>query len=234
MQGMQAMNFSNTIRKIFVVVASTLLLASAAQAGPTYGLSVRMAGWANDTAAYAYAFPSFRFTNLSDSGISITSLSMDDGSGVDLWDFVTFETASAGVGFTLTQGDYVNDSGWNSTIAYAFSGFAPVKFMEFYLDPDTLHCCTGNVVDARSYVFAGGKVNATFSNGETLELIWNNPVAQSFDPLRRPDALATDDRNIYYEMSHTVTLNDAPEPQALLLFGAALAALGLVRRRNRH
>lgn len=226
----------STIRKMFVVVASTLLLASAAQAGPTYGLSVRMAGWPDSTADYAYAFPSFRFTNLSDSGISITSLSMDDGSGTPggLWDFVSYETASSGVGFTLTQGDYNNDTGWGSTIAYNFTGFNSGKFMEFYLDPDTLHCCTGNVVDARPYVFAGGTVNASFSNGETMTLVWNNPVAQSFDPLRRSDALATDDRNTYYEMSRTVTSNAVPEPQALLLFGAALAALGLVRRRNRR
>jgi hypothetical protein len=66
------------------------------------------------------------------------------------------------------------------------------------------HYGTGNIVDARPYVFNGGTVTANFSNGQTLTLTWNNPVAQSFSPLRLENVAAVDQRNIYYEMSQTV------------------------------
>ncbi len=204
-------------------------------AAPTYGFSVRMSGWPASTPSYAFAYPAFTFTNLSSPGITLTSLSMNDGSSTagGLWDFVSYEAASAGVGYTLTQGDYNNDSGWSSTIAYNLTGLGAGQFMSFYLDPDTLHGGTGNVVDARPYVFAGGTAQASFSNGESILLTWNNPVFHSFDPLRLPDESSSDNRNIYYEMSRVITptdpQQDLPIPGTLYLLGLGLLGLAGVR-----
>jgi hypothetical protein len=197
-----------------------------------YGLSVRMFGWSASTEVYAFAYPGFNFTNLSSQGIEITSLSMNSGSGGSLWDFVSYETASAGVGYTLTQGDRINDSGWSSNVAYSFTGMGAGQFMQFYLDPDTYHAGSGNIVDARQYVFAGGTVTANFSNGQSLTLTWNNPVAQSFSPLPRNDLPATDLRNVYYEMSQTVAI-PVPEPETYALMLAGLGLVGFMARRRK-
>lgn len=196
-----------------------------------HGLSVRMFGWSRSTEGYAFAYPGFTVTNLSSPGIDITSLSMDDGSADGLWDFVGNETASPGVGFTLTQGDRVNDSGWSSNVGYSLTGMDAGRFMQFHVDPDTYHAGTGNVVDARPYVFGGGKVTAHFSNGQSLTLTWNNPAAHSFSPLPRADLAATDLRNVYYEMSATVAA-PVPEPETYTLMLAGLAALGFLARRR--
>ncbi|MES2153237.1 MAG: hypothetical protein V4508_25945 [Pseudomonadota bacterium] len=201
-------------------LALTIATASIAQAAPSYGFSVRMSGFPDNTAAYAFSLPEFTFTNLSSAGIGISKISMNDGSSTPggLWDWVLDESASAGVGYTLTQGDRVNDSGWGTTIAYDMSGFDSGTFFSFSIDPDTLHCCGGNVPDARAYVFSGGTATALFTNGAAITLTWNQPVAQSFSPLQRPDLLATDTRNIFYEMSGMV--GDAaavPEPATAML-----------------
>lgn len=194
-----------------------------------------MSGYALSTESYAFAFPEFSFTNLSSSGIGITSISMNDGSSTPggLWDYVTDESGSTGLGFTLTQGDRANDSSWHTTIAYDYSGFDAGKSFSFSVDPDTYHFGTGNVVDARPYVFAGGTIKATFSNGSQLTLTWNNPIAHTFDPLRigiNPG----DDRNIYYEIGDTVkSVAAVPEPQTYALMLAGLAAVGAVVRRNK-
>jgi hypothetical protein len=217
-----------TLLSLLLAAGSSVGSASAAQ---DYGLSVRMFGWSESTEDYAFAYPGFNFTNLSSPGIEITSLSMNDGSGGGLWDFVSLETASTGVGYTLTQGDRVNDSGWSANVGYSFSGFGAGKFMQFYLDPDTYHYGSGNVVDARPYVFAGGTVTATFSNGQSLSLTWNNPVAQSFSPLPRTDLPATDARNIYYEMTQTVAV-PVPEPETYALMLAGLGLVGFAARRR--
>jgi hypothetical protein len=196
-----------------------------------YGLSVRMFGWSAATEDYSFAYPGFNFTNLSSPGIEITSLSMNSGSGGGLWDYVSRETASDGVGYTLTQGDRVNDSGWSANVGYSFTGLGAGKFMQFYLDPDTYHASSGNVVDARPYVFAGGTVTANFSNGKSLTLTWNNPMAQSFSPLPRTDLPATDLRNVYYEMSQTVAV-PVPEPETYALMLAGLGLVGFAARRR--
>jgi PEP-CTERM motif len=207
--------------------------ANATVTGPAtdeYGLSVRMFGWSQSTEDYAFAYPGFTVTNLSSQGIDITSLSMDDGSAGGLWDFVSAEKASAGVVYTLTQGDRINDSGWGANVGYSFTGMGAGGFMQFHIDPDTYHAGTGNVVDARPYVFAGGTVTAHFSNGQSLTLTWNNPAAQSFSPLPRTDLAATDLRNVYYEMTATVAV---PEPEAYALMLAGLAVVvGAARRRH--
>jgi hypothetical protein len=229
------MTLSKFIVKQLTALTLSVVCLPQALAAPTYGFSVRMSGWPDSTESYAFAFPAFTFTNLSSPGITITSLSMSDGGGVagGLWDYVGGETASAGVGYTLTQGDYNNDSGWSSTIAYSLTGLDSGKLMSFYLDPDTLHGGTGNVVDARPYVFAGGTAQATFSNGESILLTWNNPAFFSFDPLRLPNASPSDNRNIYYEMSQIITptdpQQDLPVPGTLYLLGLGLLGLAGVR-----
>ena len=225
---------SNYFTKLLAAMALATVGLSQSFAAPTYGFSVRMSGWPNADATYAFAYPAFTFTNLSSPGITLTGLSMNDGGGVSggLWDFVSGEAASIGVGYTLTQGDYANDSGWGSTIAYSLTGLDTGKFMSFYLDPDTLHGGTGNVVDARPYVFAGGTAQATFSNGESVLLTWNNPVFHSFDPLRLPTQSNEDNRNIYYEMSRIITPGDPqglPVPGTLYLLGLGLLGLTGVR-----
>ena len=197
-----------------------------------YGMSVRMFGWSHDTEDYAFAYPGFTFTNLSSPGIEVTSLSMDDGSGGGLWDFVSDETASLGVGFTLTQGDRVNNTGWSTNVGYSLTGMDTGGFMQFYVDPDTYHAGTGNVVDARPYVLAGGTVTAHFSNGQSLTLTWNNPAAQSFSPLPRGDLPSTDLRNVYYEMAQVVAV-PVPEPETYALMLAGLAGLAALAR-SRH
>ena len=219
-----------------LILATTLSASSTCVlAAQDYGLSVRMFGWPDSTEDYAFAYPGFSFTNLSSPGVTITSLSMDDGSANGLWDVVSYESASVGVGYTLTQGDYVNNVGWNSNIGYNFTGFDAGKSMQFYVDPDTLHYGTGNVVDARPYVFNGGTVTADFSNGQTLTLTWNNPVAQNFSPLRREDLAANDERNIYYEMSRTVAVAaPVPEPETYALMLAGLGLVGIAARRRRR
>ncbi|OGB01642.1 MAG: hypothetical protein A3E25_19675 [Burkholderiales bacterium RIFCSPHIGHO2_12_FULL_69_20] len=196
-----------------------------------YGLSVRMFGWSQSTEVYAFAYPGFTVTNLSSPGIDITSLSMDDGAAAGLWDFVSRETASAGVGYTLTQGDRINDAGWSANVGYSFTGMSAGRFMQFHVDPDTVHAGSGNVVDARPSVLAGGTVTAHFSNGQSLTLTWNNPAAQSFSPLPRADLAATDLRNVYYEMSGTVAV-PVPEPASWALMLAGVAAMGLLARRR--
>lgn len=220
---------------VMTIAASVFAGSLPAEAAQEYGLSVRMFGWADSTAAYAFAFPGFSFTNLSSPGIEITKLTMDDGSAIGLWDYVSHETASAGVTYNLTQGDRTNDSGWVSNIGYSFGGLGAGKFMEFYVDPDTLHSGTGNVVDARPYVFNGGKVTASFSNGQELTLTWDNPVAQSFSPLRRLNLAATDQRNIYYEMGQTITVAaPVPEPESYAMMLAGLGLMGIVARRRKQ
>ena len=205
---------------------------STAFAAQDYGLSVRMFGWSQSTEDYAFAYPGFNFTNLSSPGVEITSLSMSSGAGGALWDFVSNETASNGVGYTLTQGDRVNDSGWSAQVGYSLTGLGAGKFMQFYVDPDTYHAGTGNVVDARPYVFAGGTVTAGFSNGQSLLLTWNSPVAQSFSSLPRPDRPATDLRNVYYEMTQTVAAA-VPEPETYAMLLAGLSVMGAVTRRRK-
>lgn len=228
------MNVERTFLAVFASAALSLTMAGNANADTSYGFSVRMSGWPNSTADYAFAFPAFTFTNLSSPGIAITSIAMDDGSASGLWDFVSYETASAGVGYTLTQGDYVNDSGWSQTVAYGTSGFGAGGFLQFYLDPDTIHGGTGNVVDARSYVFDGGTATAEFSNGESMTLTWNNPSYVSFDPLRLPNQPGNDDRNIYYELSNTVLVtNPVPEPETYAMMLAGLGLLGAIARRRK-
>ena len=223
------------LKKCLAGAALSLLSLTHLWAAPSYGFSVRMSGWPESTASYAFAYPAFTFTNLSSPGITLTHLSMNDGSSTPggLWDYVSLETTSAGVSYTLTQGDYNNDSGWGSTIAYNFTGLDGGKFMSFYLDPDTSHAGTGNVVDARPSVFAGGTVQAQFSNGESMLLTWNNPPFFSFDPLRLPNASASDNRNIYYEMSRLVTptdpQQDLPLPGTAYLLGLGLLGLAGVR-----
>ena len=229
------MTLCNFFVKHLTTLALSFVCLPQALAAPTCGFSVRMSGWPDSTESYAFAYPAFTFTNLSSPGITLTSLSMNDGSSTagGLWDFVSYEAASAGVGYTLTQGDYNNDSGWSSTIAYNLTGLGAGQFMSFYLDPDTLHGGTGNVVDARPFVFAGGIAQATFSNGESILLTWSNPVFHSFDPLRRPNSPADDNRNIYYEMSRIVAptdpQRDLPIPGTLYLLGLGLLGLAGVR-----
>ncbi len=217
-----------------------LLLAAGLSAGSAnatalatqeYGLSVRMFGWSKYTEDYAFAHPGFNFKNLSSPGIEITSLSMDSGTGDSLWDFVSRESASSSVLYTLTKGDRINDDGWSANIDYSLSGMDSGKFMQFYVDPDTLHYGTGNVVDARPYVFSGGTVTASFSNGQSLVLTWNSPVAQSFSVLQRPDLPATDLRNVYYEMSQTVA-TPVPEPETFALMLAGLGLVGFAARKK--
>ena len=221
-----------TLLSLMLVVGLSAGSANAtAIAAQDYGLSVRMFGWSESDESYAFAYPGFNITNLSSPGIEITSLSMNGGAGGDLWDFVSLETASAGVDYTLTQGDRINDSGWNANIAYSFTGLGAGEFMQFYLDPDTYHYGSGNIVDARPYVFAGGTVTASFSNGESLTLTWNNPVAQSFSSLPRTDLPATDARNIYYEMTQTVAV-PVPEPETYALMLVGLGLVGFAARRH--
>ena len=225
--------------KLFVrslILATTLSVSSAnVLAAQAYGVSVRMFGWPDSTADYAFAYPGFSFTNLSTSGVAITSLSMDDGSASGLWDVVSNESASAGVSYALTQGDYINNVGWSSSIGYSFTGFDAGNSMQFHVDPDTYHAGTGNVVDARPYVFNGGTVTANFSNGHALTLTWNNPIAQSFSPLRREDLAANDERNIYYEMSQFVVVTaPVPEPETYALMLAGLGLVGIAARRRRR
>ena len=219
-----------------LILATTLSASSACVlAAQDYGLSVRMFGWPNSTEGYAFAYPGFSFTNLSSPGVAITSLNMDDGSASGLWDVVSDESASGGVGYTLSQGDYTNNLGWSSNIGYTFAGFDAGKSMQFYVDPDTYHSGTGNIVDARPYVFNGGTVTANFSNGQTLTLTWDNPVAQSFSPLRLENVAAEDERNIYYEMSRTVVVAaPVPEPETYALMLAGLGLLGVAARRRRR
>lgn len=222
------------------MTALSLLLAAGLSAGSAnatlpateaYGLSLRMFGWSQSDESYAFAYPGFNVTNLSTPGIDITSLSMDDGSAAGLWDYVSHETASVGVGYTLTQGDRINDAGWSANVGYSFTGMGAGRFMQFYVDPDIYHGGSGNVVDARSYVFGGGTVTAHFSNGQSLTLTWNNPAAQSFSPLPRADLAATDLRNVYYEMSETVA-GPVPEPETCALMLVGLAGLGALARRR--
>ena len=201
--------------------------AASANAAGEYGVSVRMFGWALDTEGYAFAYPAFRVTNLSSPGVQITSLTVNDGWGGGLWDYVSNESASSGVAYTLTQGDYTNDSGWSSSVAYSFTGLSAGQFMQFYVDPDTHHAGSGNVVDARPFVLTSGTVTAQFSNGQTMVLPWNNPAAQSFSTLPRIDLPATDARNIYYEVSAVMV----PEPTSVALM---LAGLGLIGARLRQ
>jgi hypothetical protein len=88
----------DTSMKLFassLILATTLSVSSACVlAAQDYGLSVRMFGWPNSTEGYAFAYPGFSFTNLSSPGVTITSLSMDDGSANGLWDVVSDESAS--------------------------------------------------------------------------------------------------------------------------------------------
>lgn len=220
------------------VCASMMIMATTtgnAFAVPSYGFSVRMSGYAQDNESYAFSFPAFTFTNISGAGIGITSISMDDGSATQLWDYVSLESASAGIGYTLTSGDRVRNSGWHSTIAYTFTGFDSTKTFGFSLDPDTLRSGTGNIVDARPYVFnAGtpGTATATFSNGQATTLNWSNRIQGTFDPLR-VGADATDLRNIYYEISGTQITAAVPEPETYTMMLAGLGLVGVMARRRK-
>ena len=227
-------------RSYLLQIGATLVLgmavASSAEAAPSYGFSVRMSGYSDNTASYAFAYPEFTFTNLSSTGIGISSISMNDGASTHggLWDYVSGESASTGIGYTLTQGDRINDAGWGTTIAYNFTGFDASKAFGFYVDPDTLHAGTGNVVDARPYVFAGGTATATFTNGATMTLTWSNPAIHSFSPLRLPNQPALDARNIYYEMGNSVVIPSAvPEPKTYAIMLVGLGFLGCVVRRKK-
>lgn len=209
------------------------LLAPVCAHADSYGVSFIMFGYPANTESYAYAYPQFKLTNLSSPGIDITSFSMDDGSYQSaLWDVVSSEVASSGVAYTLVQGDRTANQGWHTTLGYTFTGLSSGKYMQFAADPDTIHYGSGNVVDARPYLFNGGSIDVGFSNGASLHLTWpGNPIAQTLDPLQRPDLSTTDDRNTFYEMTQTVSA-PVPEPETWALLLAGLGLVGFAARRR--
>lgn len=221
------------MKKLSLLLA---LLAPVCAQADSFGVSFIMYGYPNNTESYAFASPRFQLTNLSDPGIEIITFSMDDGSyTAGLWDAVGSESASAGVVYTLTQGDRNQNVGWHTNIGYSFTGLDSGDYMRFAADPDTYHYGTGNIVDARGYLFNGGSIHVGFSNGEVLDLTWHaNPAKLVMNPLQRPDLPITDERNIYYELTQTVSA-PVPEPEtyALMLAGLGLVGYATSRRRVR-
>jgi hypothetical protein len=218
--------------KTLQTMALALLAPLSAQADSS-GVEIVMWGYPDNTAAYAFAAPTFLITNTSNPGIDIVSFSMDDGSYTNgLWDSANAESASTGIAYTLTQGDHIQDSGWTTYIGYSFTGFGAGGTMQFHGEPDTLHYGTGNAPDARPYLFNGGTITVGFSNGESLSLIWpTSPPVYSLDPLPRPDLLATDNRNIYYVLAGSVAV-PVPEPETWAMLLAGLGLVGFAARRR--
>ncbi|HNA29406.1 MAG TPA: PEPxxWA-CTERM sorting domain-containing protein, partial [Thiobacillaceae bacterium] len=218
------------MKKIPLILA---LLSPVGAFADSYGVSFIMYGYPDNTESYAFASPRFKLTNLSDPGVEITSFSMDDGSyTAGLWDAVGSEAASSGVVYTLTQSDRIQNQGWYTNVGYSFIGLDSGDYMQFAADPDTLHYGTGNIVDARGYLFNGGTIHVGFSNGETLDLTWQpNPAELVMNPLQRPDLPVTDDRNIYYELTQTVSA-PVPEPETYALMLAGLGLVGFAARRR--
>lgn len=181
---------------------------------------------------YSFEFPYFSFLNTSSNGVQITGVSVDDGSAVDLWDYVNVIIVPENGDVDIVSGDSVPSSGWHSVLSFALQGFDPGEQFQFSADPDTVHTGTGNVVDARPFLLGVGTVSVSFSDGTVLSGTW--PEAGSelvFDPQRFLSGdPAADERNLYYQLALPAAV---PEPRTWLMLLAGLGLVGTALRMRR-